>query len=232
MSSRRRIKHVASHVVGTSTSTDQERPELVPSPSLRQPFLSSEWADAHIRWLAQKDALSQDIYLTGAHGPLRRWLALRYCAVAQREVEYVALTHDTTESDLKQRREFIAGGTIRFVDQPVVSAALHGRVLILEGLEKVERNVLPVLNNLLENREMALEDGRFLCAPDRFDALARDGSSAVTGAGRRLLRVHPRFRVIAIGVPVPPFAGNPLDPPLRHSCPTASLNSPPSATAL
>jgi len=25
------------------------------------------------------------------------------------------------------------------------------------GLEKVERNVLPVLNNLLENREMALE---------------------------------------------------------------------------
>jgi von Willebrand factor A domain-containing protein 8 len=28
-----------------------------------------------------------------------------------------------------------------------------GRVLVLEGIEKVERNVLPVLNNLLENRE-------------------------------------------------------------------------------
>lgn len=27
-----------------------------------------------------------------------------------------------------------------------------GRVLILEGIEKAERNVLPVLNNLLENR--------------------------------------------------------------------------------
>ena len=36
-------------------------------------------------------------------------------------------------------------------------AALHGRVLILEGIEKAERNLLPVLNNLLENREMALE---------------------------------------------------------------------------
>ena len=33
-------------------------------------------------------------------------------------------------------------------------AALHGRVLVLEGVEKAERNVLPVLNNLLENREM------------------------------------------------------------------------------
>ena len=41
------------------------------------------------------------------------------------------------------------------------------QVLILEGFEKVERNVLPVLNNLLENREMQLEDGRFLVAPKR-----------------------------------------------------------------
>lgn len=46
---------------------------------------------------------------------------------------------------------------MRHVDLPVVQAAIAGRILILEGLEKVERNVLPVLNNLLENREMALE---------------------------------------------------------------------------
>jgi hypothetical protein len=31
---------------------------------------------------------------------------------------------------------------------------------VLDGVEKAERNVLPVLNNLMENREMALEDGR------------------------------------------------------------------------
>jgi len=35
----------------------------------------------------------------------------------------------------------------------------------------VERNVLPLLNNLLENREMQLDDGRFLVAPSRFDRL-------------------------------------------------------------
>ena len=35
-----------------------------------------------------------------------------------------------------------------------LQAATEGRVLILEGIEKAERNVLPVLNNLLENREM------------------------------------------------------------------------------
>jgi hypothetical protein len=41
------------------------------------------------------------------------------------------------------------------------------------GIEKAERNVLPTLNNLLENREMALEDGRFLTSPARFDSLLK-----------------------------------------------------------
>jgi hypothetical protein len=41
-----------------------------------------------------------------------------------------------------------------------------GSILVLDGIEKAERNVLPTLNNLLENREMALAD-RFLCSPAR-----------------------------------------------------------------
>lgn len=36
------------------------------------------------------------------------------------------------------------------------------------GLEKAERNVLPTLNNLLENREMMLDDGRFLMKAERY----------------------------------------------------------------
>ena len=50
---------------------------------------------------------------------------------------------------------------------------MEGRVLVLEGIEKVERNVLPILNNLLENREMQLEDGRFIMAAERYDKLAK-----------------------------------------------------------
>ena len=60
----------------------------------------------------------------------------------------IAITHDTTEADLKQRSE-IRGGSLYHVDQAPVRAATHGRILILEGLEKAERNVLPSLNNLL-----------------------------------------------------------------------------------
>ena len=72
-------------------------------------------------------------------------------------MEYLYLTRDSSESDLKQRREISSTGTSTYESQCVVEAAIHGRVLLLEGLENAERNVLPVLNNLLENREMALE---------------------------------------------------------------------------
>lgn len=102
-----------------------------------------------------------------------RQQALRFGEVLQREVEIQSLTRDTTEADLKQRREIRGGGSIVHVDQPAVKAAIHGRILVLEGLEKVERNVLPVLNNLLENREMQLEDGRFLVSPKRYDELRK-----------------------------------------------------------
>ena len=52
-------------------------------------------------------------------------------------------------------------------------AATQGRVLVLEGVEKAERNVLPALNNLLENREMQLDDGRFLMHSKRYDQLLK-----------------------------------------------------------
>ena len=99
------------------------------------------WALAHWRWMAQKDALGQDMFLVGAPGPTRRRLAMAYCELAGREFEMVTLTQDSTESDLKQRRE-IKGRTALFVDQAPVRAALEGRLLILDGIDKAERNVL------------------------------------------------------------------------------------------
>ena len=64
-----------------------------------------------------------------------------------------------------------------FCFQCAVRAATEGRVLILEGVEKAERNVLPALNNLLENREMQLDDGRFLMHSKRYDQLLQVGAA-------------------------------------------------------
>lgn len=161
----------------------------------------------------QKDILKQDIFLLGKPGPQRRQLAMTYLELTNREVEYIAITRDSTESDLKQRRE-IVNGTATYFDQSAVRAAKEGRILVLEGVEKAERNVLPVLNNLLENREMHLEDGRLLIPADKYDKLLEQNSKEVLDKWG-LVRVSEDFRVIALGIPVPKYRGNPLDPPLR-----------------
>jgi MoxR-like ATPase len=188
-----------------------QHPELVPVKyKLENPPQSLL---KHLRWIMQKDLLGQDVFLIGPPGPLRRNVAMMYLEMTQKEVEYVSLSRDTTEMDLKQRREICAGSAIH-LDQCAVRAATDGRVLILEGIEKAERNVLPVLNNLLENREMQLDDGRFLMAASRYDKLLQDHTKEELDAWK-LVRVHEDFRVIALGLPVPRYQGNPLDPPLR-----------------
>ena len=64
--------------------------------------------------------------------PLSELIVHRRATVTRREAEYVALSADTTEGDLKQRREII-NGSVQHLDQPPVIAATQGRILILEG---------------------------------------------------------------------------------------------------
>lgn len=73
-------------------------------------------AMSHLRWMLQKDILGQDIFLIGKPGPLRRRLALAYLELTNKSVEFVSLSQDTTEADLKQRREII-GGTAKYINQ-------------------------------------------------------------------------------------------------------------------
>ncbi|GFR87627.1 von Willebrand factor A domain-containing protein 8-like [Elysia marginata] len=203
--------------------TEPKHPELMPRQFLKEK--PSQSVLQHLRWIMQKDSLGQDVFLIGPPGPLRRQVAMMYLELTKRELEYVSLSRDTTESDLKQRRE-IENGTASYIDQSAVRAALEGRILVLEGIEKAERNVLPVLNNLLENREMQLDDGRFLVAAKRYDTLLETHSQEELDA-LRLVRVSEDFRVIALGLPVPRYQGNPLDPPLRSRFQARDVNPSP-----
>jgi MoxR-like ATPase len=163
---------------------------------------------SHLRWMLQKDlSLQQDFLLLGPPSLARdrRHLLFLYAALVEREVEYVALSRDTSDADLKQRKE-VSGHESVYVNQAPVRAALHGRLLILDGLEKAERNVLPTLNNLLENRELSLDDGGLLVSPQVFDD--HDGHNQ-DASSLSIHRVHPDFRVAALASEAT------LDPPLR-----------------
>jgi von Willebrand factor A domain-containing protein 8 len=208
---------------------------LIPSGYLGRLQHSSE-SMQHLQWMMAKDNLGQDMLLVGPPGAgaiLRRRLALAYAELTQRPVEFLTLSGDTTESDLKQRRELLPSTTgisyhakglnMRFVDQAPVRAALNGRLLILDGLHTAERNVLPTLNNLLENREMHLEDGRLLVSAHRYQLLSGEMSTSSF-----LVPTHDEFRVVALSVPSPPYQGIGLDPPVRSRFQIRRIDVPPS----
>lgn len=192
-------------------------PHLVPRPPSRLTLRSDVNASlppchlSHLRWMLQKDlVLRQDFLLIGPPSTARdrRHLLLLYAHLLGREVEWMSITRDTSESDLKQRKE-VTGDATRYVDQAPVRAASAGRLLVLDGLEKAERNVLPTLNNLLENREMPLDDGTTLVSPDHA-AATREESRESLGVAP----VHRDFRVAALAS-VADGEGATLDPPLR-----------------
>ncbi|KDO21170.1 hypothetical protein SPRG_12951 [Saprolegnia parasitica CBS 223.65] len=81
-------------------------PHLVPRGFV--PTTLSQESLQHLRWMLQKDVLQQDMFLIGPPGPARRHLALQFAELLQREVEYVAISQDTTESDLKQTKRLSA----------------------------------------------------------------------------------------------------------------------------
>lgn len=219
------MKRITKIRVGPLEVTRRKAENLTRVPKNYGQHVQESWFQEHLAWLLQKDTMGQDTFLLGPPGALRRQLALAYCELTNREYEIVSLSRETTDSDLKQRREIIDGGTAVYVDQAPVKAALNGSVLILDGIEKAERNVLPILNNLLENREMGLSDGRFLVAPERYDELVANSSFCESNAGG-LERVHPDFQIIALGLPVPSFPGFPLDPPLRSRFQARYISNP------
>jgi hypothetical protein len=82
----------------------------------------------HLRWMLQKDQLNQDIFLVGRPGPLKRRIAMQFLETTQRELEFVSLSRDTTESDLKQRRE-IESASAKYIDQ-VIFFCVHNIITL------------------------------------------------------------------------------------------------------
>lgn len=168
----------------------------------------------NLRWMLQKYVLGQDMFLVSQPGPYSRRLAMAFASLINAEYEYIALHRDVGETELKQGREIRKGGTLVYVDSPAVRAAKHGRLLILEGVEKAERGIMPILNNLLENREMNLDDGTHIIHHHRYSQLEASGTLN-DDVGKVFIPANKNFRVIAIAAPVPPYPGYPLDPPFR-----------------
>lgn len=191
-----------------------KQPERLPSERLLL-NLDDPVALEHLEFLAKKWQLGQDVFLLSPPGPYARRLSLTFASLIQLPFEYVSFHRDVGEAELLQTRSLSAGGNLVFEDGPVIRAMKNGHLLILEGVEKAERGVTPIINNILENREQNLADGRHLIPAEKLRAFKADEAQRKNSSASRFIPVHPDFRVIATGVPVPPYRGYPLDPPFR-----------------
>lgn len=79
---------------------------------------------SHLRWMLQKENMKQDIFLIGRPGISRRNLAMAFLELTCKEYEYVSLSRDTTEADLKQRREII-NSSAKYIDQVNTSESVY-----------------------------------------------------------------------------------------------------------
>jgi hypothetical protein len=75
------------------------------------------------------------MFLIGPPGPEKFRIAHLFAQLVNQEIEYIALSRDTTESDLKQRRE-IRNGTAFFEDQ-VLYLIRTGYMLYLKSITTV-----------------------------------------------------------------------------------------------
>ncbi|KAG9492060.1 hypothetical protein GDO78_000536 [Eleutherodactylus coqui] len=118
------------------------------------------------------------------------------------EVEPVMLYQDMTARDLLQQRYTLPNGDTAWRLSPLVMAALEGKLVILDGIHRVNPGTLAILQRLIHDRELTLYDGSRLLRGDRYQSLKNELQlSDAKLQERSIFPIHPSFRIIALAEP-------------------------------
>ncbi|KAF3429906.1 hypothetical protein E2986_02885 [Frieseomelitta varia] len=107
--------------------------------------------------------------------------------------------NDMTSRDLIQQRTTLSNGDTVWKNSPLVDAALHGKLAILDGINRIDPSTLAILHRLVHDRELQLHDGKRLVRADRYDEIKEKHSKSDAELQESgVLRIHPSFRIIAL----------------------------------
>ncbi|KAF3825800.1 hypothetical protein GH733_006627 [Mirounga leonina] len=81
---------------------------------------------------------------------------------------------DMTARDLLQQRYTLPNGDTAWRSSPLVNAALEGKLVLLDGIHRVNVGTLAVLQRLIHDRELSLYDGSRLLKEDRYIRLKEE----------------------------------------------------------
>ena len=152
-------------------------------------------------------AVGRDILLLGGKGEGKTVVVNAFADALGYKTEVMSLYKDMTARDLLQRRVTDSNGNTNWAPSPLVTAALHGRVAILDGVDRISSDTLASLQRLVQDRAVDLFDGTRLRPAAHVDMYTgmggamEGGVDALGGAHDAVLKVHPAFRVVAVGAP-------------------------------
>uniref|UniRef100_A0A8C2B9Z4 von Willebrand factor A domain containing 8 n=1 Tax=Cyprinus carpio TaxID=7962 RepID=A0A8C2B9Z4_CYPCA len=158
----------------------------------------------HDRLLAEmmQSHLVKDICLIGAKGCGKSVIAREFAEMLGYSIEPIMLYQDMTARDLLQQRYTLPNGDTAWRASPLVTAAQEGKLVLLDGIHRVNLGTLAVLSRLLHDRELALYDGTRLLRWDRYQTLKDELKLTHQELqDRSIFPVHPSFRIIALAEP-------------------------------
>jgi MoxR-like ATPase len=143
-----------------------------------------------------------DMCILGGPGSGKTTVARAFAQILGYDVSTIHCFQDMTTRDLLQRRGTDVAGNTLWETTALVRACVLGEVAILDGTHRTPPDVLAVLQRLMHDRDLELFDGSRLLRADRYDTLAAaHGYSTAQMAALGIHRVHPAFRVVAVGEP-------------------------------
>lgn len=145
-----------------------------------------------------------DICLMGQKGVGKYTLAQHLLHLLHQSMEPMVLYEDMTSRDLVQQRITTAQGDTVWRDSPLVRAAKNGSIALLNGIHRLHKSTVTVLQRLIHDRELQLCDGTTLLSGERYEALLQQGFTKLQLAEKGILKIHDSFRIIALAEPPNP----------------------------
>ncbi|KAH8082884.1 hypothetical protein JL720_8392 [Aureococcus anophagefferens] len=185
-------------VAAVAARGPRSAPELVPAV---RGYVATAAAERAVATFLRLEAVGERAILCiGNQGVGKNVAVDRYLELANVEREYAQLHRDSTVASLTAT-PVLEGGALRYVDAPLVRAAVEGRACVLDEADKAPTEVTVLLKALVADGELALPDGRVLTTRPFDDA----------ADGRDFVAVHDDFRLVVLANrPGYPFHGNAL----------------------
>lgn len=151
-------------------------------------------------------AIVSDFCLIGPAGCGKTVSVTKVARKLGKGIETIILYQDMTSRDLLQQRTTLENGDTIWKFSPLVTAALEGKIAVLDGLHRIHPSTLSVLHRLVKDRELQLHDGKRLIRSDRYDAIKEELKKTDEMLQWGVLKIHPNFSIFALAEP--PTAGS------------------------